>query len=82
MANWREANPSNVPGTCLWCGLRLADYVRHRWDQETHQSIEVTRFKNAGNYGDGFFCGLRCGYMFGEQMAKFYHRLSPPTKVE
>jgi hypothetical protein len=26
-------------------------------------------YKKAGDYGDGHFCGLRCGYMFGVRLA-------------
>lgn len=30
-----------------------------------------------GDYGDGFFCGLRCGYMFGRALANGGDRLKP-----
>lgn len=35
-----------------------------------------------GNYGDGHFCGLSCGYLFGVAMANFGHRLKPKPKKD
>lgn len=55
MAEWRKFNPSNKPGRCRWCG----------------QKLRKEQFgEGSGGYGDGKFCGLRCGYMFGVEMAK------------
>ena len=31
--------------------------------------------RNLGDYGDGFFCGLRCGFQFGKAFAEFGRRL-------
>ena len=42
---------------CRMCGLPLRRY-RHR-DEEWGKGREW------GDYGDGHFCGLRCGYEFG-----------------
>lgn len=30
-----------------------------------------------GDYGDGHFCGLRCGYRFGVRLAQLGSRLQP-----
>jgi hypothetical protein len=49
----RPATKEQVGTHCLWCGRKLPSVKRHR--------VNLGR----GTYGDGFFCGLRCGYMFG-----------------
>lgn len=35
-----------------------------------------------GDYVDGHFCGLRCGYQFGVAMADNGRRLQPPAEAE
>ncbi|MEQ8719712.1 MAG: hypothetical protein RLO52_41160 [Sandaracinaceae bacterium] len=35
----------------------------------------VPRHERAGDYGDGHFCGLRCGYQFGVALANAGRRL-------
>jgi len=61
--------PPDPDGThadcCLWCGRKLRKRNRSRLP---------------GDYGDGAFCGLRCGYMFGVAMAEFGKRLKPTGK--
>jgi hypothetical protein len=56
-------NRTNEPGTCLWCGKKLR--------RCQHGSGE------RGDYGDGFFCGLRCGFAFAVALAKQDYRLQP-----
>ncbi len=34
----------------------------------------VPRYELPGDYGDGHFCGLRCGYQFGVALANAGHR--------
>ena len=85
---WRSADPSNKPETCLWCGKKLrwqtrpvetgpaegeswADY----WKRDGGKA--KTRAAKPGDYQDGHFCGLRCGYQFGVAMADHGRRLSP-----
>jgi len=73
-------NPTNVPGTCLWCGRKLIQ--RWRWDVTweggSPRNVPGTRRKQMdkpGAYGDGYFCGLTCGYEFGKALAHFGRRL-------
>jgi hypothetical protein len=35
------------------------------------------RYKAPGAYGDGFFCGLDCGFAFGVSMARLGRMLKP-----
>ena len=63
------------PGNCHWCGakLRLAKMANH-------PTIDGHRDAR-GDYGDNSFCGLRCGYMFGVQMAVNGRRLQVVFQV-
>jgi hypothetical protein len=86
MAQWREFNASNMPDTCVWCGRKLRQKMTYAdFDQGFIDAVRgdkpemVPRYEKKGDYGDGFFCGLRCGYLFGEQMAKLHHRLRPAS---
>lgn len=79
MAQWREWNPTNKPGTCVWCG-RVLRFRSEAFDREGHwikDRSKRPRKQKGGDYHDGFFCGLRCGYLFGVQMATFGRRLNP-----
>lgn len=57
-------------GSCLWCGRKLR---RYRWPDllEAHGLPTDAR----GGYADGFFCGLRCGFEFGRELAARGRRL-------
>lgn len=82
MAEWRDWNPSNEPDTCLWCGRPLRFHSQPfdeagRWIADRKQR---SRLEKSGDYHDGFFCGLRCGYQFAVEMAKFGRRLVPRQK--
>jgi hypothetical protein len=87
MAEWRKVDPSNEPETCLWCGRKLKwkTYKKDKpremtWEEwlKTPESKESVRFHDKpGDYGDGVFCGLRCGYQFGVAMANFGRRIKP-----
>lgn len=80
MAQWRDWNPSNHPDTCLWCGAKLrhattpftrdGQFIPKRVDRPKHYS-------KPGDYGDGYFCGLRCAHSFAVDMAGFGHRIKP-----
>lgn len=59
----KEVKRTNLPDTCLWCGKRL----------RTARFAQPDARK--GDYQDGAFCGLRCGYMFGVWAAKLGFRL-------
>jgi hypothetical protein len=77
--NWsrRPFNPSNKPGTCLWCGRALR--------AETYVSIGQTLVKDTsrlGVGGDGYFCTLVDGYSWAVEFAKLGNRmiLKEPAK--
>ena len=55
------------PGACLWCGAKLRAPKAHL--------TEAQRAGARGDYADNAFCGLRCGYSFGLQLALFGRRL-------
>jgi hypothetical protein len=57
------------PGNCHWCGARL-----NLCRLANHPTIASHRDAR-GAYGDNSFCGLRCGYAFGVQMAVLGRRL-------
>jgi hypothetical protein len=55
----------NAPGRCKWCGRKL----RKKFDYEHIEPTPTSSFRKLdtfkfGDYGDGHFCGLRCGYEF------------------
>ena len=58
-----------VKDSCLWCGRKLRAY-RYR-DAEHNKG----KGKEKGDYGDGHFCGLRCGYQFAVRLADLGRRL-------
>jgi len=53
--------PSNLPGTCLWCGKRL--------QRLTHAETGY------GVRGDEFFYTKSCGYNFGVAAARHGFRV-------
>lgn len=69
MAKFRAFNPSNRPGTCLYCGHKLRWIKRSFTEGPRGVLIPIRErpnlYRKPGDYGDGFFCGLRCGYQFG-----------------
>jgi hypothetical protein len=90
MAEWRDFDASNQPDTCLWCGRKL----RHKtttvqmekgetWESyyARAEAAGVTREEKGGDYRDGFFCGLRCGYQFAERLAQLGRRLEEKTNA-
>ena len=58
---------NNADGACLWCGRQLRVKV--------HPAIQE-KFPLRGDYRDGAFCGLRCGYAFGIAAAIAGHRFT------
>lgn len=89
MAKWRDFGATNEDKTCLWCGLGLrpqrenvqpeehgfsnTEYGTPRWKAFVKEQPIV----GYGDYRDGFFCGLRCAYLFAEGMAKNGRRFDP-----
>lgn len=92
MAEWRPFGASNDEHTCLWCGKKLrANFeppVKHQpgesWGdfhaREKEAKGQRGPLKGYGDYLDGFFCGLRCGYQFGVRLAELDRRLSPKER--
>lgn len=58
-----------VPDSCLWCGRKLRAYRYRGTDHAKEAGLEK------GDYGDGHFCGLRCGYQFAVRLADLGKRL-------
>lgn len=50
-----EFGATNARGTCKWCGRKL---------RRSRVLSELYKRELIGGYGDGAFCGLRCGYAF------------------
>ncbi len=67
---WQSHGPNDKDNHCLWCGrkLRLFRFRKYR---------EIKTPSDYGDYGDGKFCGLRCGYQFAIAMAGFGYRIKP-----
>lgn len=57
-----EFGDNSERGRCRWCGRKLRAY---RWPE--HFPLDPNP---RGDYGDGLFCGLRCGYRFAVQVAR------------
>ena len=84
MTEFRDFDASNQPGTCLYCGRRL------RWVKQVFTpglrgelippSQRPNLYAKPGDYGDGFFCGLRCGYQFGVLAAEHGKRFEKKTR--
>lgn len=64
---WRPFGATNKPGTCLWCGAKLRGELYKKPGPD----------RRLGDYGDGFVCGLRCGYQLGVMFARLGRRLMP-----
>lgn len=89
MAQWRDFDATNKPDTCVWCGQKLRwkthgvskpiDMPWEEWWKHPDSKVNERRYDKPGDYGDGFFCGLRCGYMFGERLAQLGRRLQGRT---
>lgn len=83
MAEWRDFGATNEPDTCLWCGKELRYRYRDScwtpWTEDTPsrrlKPAERRRAELGGDYEDGFFCGLRCAYMFARRLAQLGNRL-------
>jgi hypothetical protein len=96
MSEWQPFGYEGKPGTCFWCGRKLAYKSWANWEtvetgeivpadpshgEPAHPGLvtrptgERTRADKAGGYQDDSFCGLRCGYQFGLQLAAQGKRL-------
>lgn len=78
MSEWQGYGATGEPGTCLWCGRKLRQPKRPftddgQWIPRGQRT--ATTYSKPGDYGDGNFCGLRCGYMFGVRLADAGTRL-------
>jgi hypothetical protein len=77
MAEWRNFDASNQEDTCLWCGRKLHYKTITDWPVHQRDPSNPRKADKAGDYQDGFFCNLRCGYRFGVRMAEFGRRIKP-----
>lgn len=68
-----QPNPSNIPGTCLWCGKKLVyKYTHDIFHGEGWMKSKRNRrkmYEKPGPYGDGYFCSLTCGHRFAVVLA-------------
>lgn len=77
MNHFAEFGPVDKPGHCRWCGKKL----RKKFDSEhVEAGNSMSNFRKLdtfklGDYGDGHFCGPRCGYRFGVRLANLGSRL-------
>lgn len=62
-------NYEGQEGTCLWCGRQL------RVERQTAAEKDAGEPRKLGDYGDGYLCGLSCGYNFGRRLAELGKRL-------
>lgn len=74
--SFRPLNPSGDDETCIWCGTRLRLTYQTRADADAGKPRE-----RKGDYGDGLFCTLRCGYLFGLTFARWGKRISVSTAI-
>lgn len=51
-----------IKPACLHCGKTLRKYP--------YRKLEWAKGREWGDYGDGAFCGLRCGYAYGVEAAR------------
>lgn len=78
MAKWRDFNASNETDTCLWCGLKLRQGTGTYIDTPEGRKFDLHAKKDKkGDYADGFFCGLRCSYLFAVAWAGMGKRFEP-----
>jgi hypothetical protein len=77
MAEWRAFNASNDQRTCLWCGRKLRYLTKQDWPVDQSKPTKTYKAVLAGDYEDGYFCGLRCAYQFALRMAQLGRRLIP-----
>lgn len=87
--HFAEHGPVDAAGCCKWCGRKL----RKCFDIKFHDVVtskdalgktvrttkpsEKLKTFTLGDYGEGHFCGLRCGYAFGTRFADLGNRLRP-----
>jgi hypothetical protein len=89
MAEWRIFAYKGAPETCWWCGrklrrrtmlIQMTEDIPHGYHLTGHTGkdpygpVRTVAADKLGDYQDDKFCGLRCGYQFGDEMAQ-RHRL-------
>jgi len=65
--------PRRLTGSPRVCAACYSTSTRSRLVRGTR----VKRYERPGDYGDGLFCGLRCGYCFAVALAPGGRRLAP-----
>ena len=79
-------------GNCRWCGRKLRRktwripeteevprgyHLTGKTGNELGRTVRTVAADALGDYQDGHFCGLRCGYEFGVDLANKGRRLVP-----
>jgi hypothetical protein len=67
--DFEKKGPDDRPWVCKECG------GTHLGREGRTVKSRKKAYDKPGDYGDGHFCGLRCGYEFGKKMADFGRRL-------
>jgi hypothetical protein len=75
----RPFNPSNEPGTCLWCGRKLTTQTYKVDPTDAKKFIKGDRL---GVGGDGYFCTLVDGYSWAVTFAALGQRMVVPKKKQ
>ena len=80
---FNEFGRVNEPGHCIWCGKKLRKKFDHERIDPTSRTSSFRKLKTfkLGDYRDGFFCGLRCGYRFAVRLAQLGSRLQPANQT-
>lgn len=71
----RPCNPTNRPGTCVWCG-RVLFYNAQLANPRKPEISECVSSGKGGANEDDLFCDERCGYLFGLVHARSGLRLT------
>lgn len=72
----RQISKDMTVGEAKAQGYKVADLFARGGD-DAKASVVVGHEERGGDYADGHFCGLRCGYRFGVAMANNGRRFEP-----
>jgi len=66
---WNEAKCLNCGTVEFWHGRQFNTGPNQACD-DWQSAGKTKRYPAPGRYGDGFFCGLRCGFQYAQSAAK------------
>jgi hypothetical protein len=96
VSDWHSFAHKSEPGTCWWCGRRLrrkswriqmTEAIPHgfhltgRTGKDPYGPVRTVAADKLGDYQDDKFCGLRCGYQFGLEMAQRHRLVEKPDET-